>query len=79
MATINAELTGKLVRRLHLDPLLWLLEKGVCNKNITRTLQVVVVSLNEKNTEDSSSRTRTLLINPTRRISKSQWRMFKSR
>ena len=48
MATINTELTGELVRRLHLDPLLWLLEKGVCNNNITRTLQVVVVSLNEK-------------------------------
>ena len=29
IATIDAELTGKLVRRLHLDPLRWLLEKGV--------------------------------------------------
>ena len=54
IATFNAELTGKLVRRLHLDPLLWLLEKGVFNKNITCTFQVVVVSLNEKSTEDSS-------------------------
>ena len=53
IATINAELTGKLVRRLHLDPLLWLLEKGIFNKSITRTLQVVVASLNEKSTEDS--------------------------
>ena len=49
IATINAELTRKLVRRLHLDRLLWLLEKGVFNKkNITRTLQVVIASLNEK-------------------------------
>ena len=55
IATIIAELTGKLVRRLHLDPLLWLLEKGVFNKNITRTLQAVVAGLNEESTEDSSS------------------------
>ena len=55
IATTAAELTGKQVRRLHLDPLLWLIEKAVFNKNITRTLQVVVVSLNEKSTEDSSS------------------------
>ena len=41
ITTINAELTGKLIRRLNLDPLLWLLKKGVFNKNITRTLQVV--------------------------------------
>ena len=32
IATTNAELTGKLVRRLHLGRLLWLLEKGVFNK-----------------------------------------------
>ena len=54
--TINAEFTGKLVRRLHLDPLLLLLKKGVFNKNIIRTLKVVVAcSLNEKSTEVSSS------------------------
>ena len=41
ITTINAELTGKLIRRLNLDPLLWLLKKGVFNKKITRTLQVV--------------------------------------
>ena len=44
-----------MVRRLHLDPLLCLLEKGVFNKNITRTLKVVVASLHEKSTEDTSS------------------------
>ena len=42
-----------MVRRLHLDPLLCLLEKGVFNK--THTLKVVVASLSEKSTEDSSS------------------------
>ena len=47
-STINAELTGKLVRRLHLVPLLLLLEKGVFNKNITRTLQVVVAEFKRK-------------------------------
>ena len=35
--------------------MLWLLEKGVFNKNITRTLQVAMASLNGKSTEDSSS------------------------
>ena len=34
IATINAELTGKLARRLHQDLLLWLLEKGVSNKTL---------------------------------------------
>ena len=54
--TIDAELTGKLRRRLHLDPLLLLLKKGFFNKNIIRTSQVVVAcSLNEKSTEVSSS------------------------
>ena len=54
--TIDTELTGKLLRRLHLDPLLLLLKKGVFNKNIIRTSQVVVAcSLNEKSTEVSSS------------------------
>ena len=42
-------------KRLYLDPLLCLLEKGVFNENITRTLKVVVASLREKSTEDSSS------------------------
>ena len=55
IAIIDAEFTGKLVRRLHFDPLLWQLEKAVFNKNITRILQVVVASLSEKTTEDSSS------------------------
>ena len=50
IAIIDAEFTD-----LHLDPLLWLLEKDVFNKNITRILQVVVASLSEKTTEDSSS------------------------
>ena len=45
-----------MLRRLHLDPLLLLLKKGVFNKNIIRTLQVVVdCSLNEKSTEVWSS------------------------
>ena len=34
IATINAELSGKLARRLNHDLLLWLLEKGVSNKTL---------------------------------------------
>ena len=45
---IKAKLTEKLVRRVHLDPLLWLPEKGVFNKNISRTFQVVVDCLKLK-------------------------------
>ena len=37
-----------LVRRLHLYPLLWLLEKVVFNTNITVKMQVIVASFNEK-------------------------------
>ena len=47
-SSISAELNGTLVRRLHLVSLLWLLEKGVFNKNITRTLQVVVAEFKRK-------------------------------
>jgi len=36
--------------------LLWLVEKGVFNKNITRTLQAVVAGLYQESTEDSSSK-----------------------
>ena len=55
IATINSEFTGKLIRRLHLDPLLGLLEKGVFDENITRTLHAAVAGLNEESTEDSRS------------------------
>ena len=55
IATINVELTGKLVRRLHLYPLLWLQEKVVFNANITGNTQVIVASFNEKRTQESSS------------------------
>ena len=55
IATINVKLTGKLVRRLHLCPLLWLQEKVVFNANITGNTQVIVASFNEKRTQESSS------------------------
>ena len=55
IATINVEFTGKLVRRLHLCPLLWLQEKVVFNANITGNTQVIVASFNEKRTQESSS------------------------
>ena len=55
IATINVELTGKLVWRLHLCPLLWLQEKVVFNANITGNTQVIVASFNEKRTQESSS------------------------
>ena len=29
VSSINAELTGRFVRPLHLDPLLWIMEKGI--------------------------------------------------
>lgn len=55
IATINVELTGKLVWRFHLRPLLWLQEKVVFSANITGNTQVIVASFNEKRTQESSS------------------------
>lgn len=55
IATMNVELTRKLVRRLRLCPLLWLQEKVVFNANITGNMQVIVAGFNEKRTQDSSS------------------------
>ena len=55
IATMNVELTRKLVRRLRLCPLLWLQEKVVFNANITGNTQVIVASFNEKRTQESSS------------------------
>ena len=37
IATIYAEITGKLVRRLHLYPLPWLPEKGILNTTFSVT------------------------------------------
>lgn len=50
IATMNVELTRKLVRRLHLCPLLWLQEKVVFNANITGNMRVIVAGFNEKRT-----------------------------
>lgn len=47
VTAINAEFTGKLVRRLHLDPLLWLLEKDVFDKDLAHNMEMVVTSLKE--------------------------------
>lgn len=55
IATMNVELARKLVRRLHLCPLLWLQEKVVFNANITGNMQVIVAVFNEKRTQESSS------------------------
>ena len=55
IATMNVELTRKLVRRLRLCPLLWLQEKVVFNANITSNMQVIVAGFNEKRTQESSS------------------------
>ena len=49
VSSINAEFTGKFVRRLHLDPLLWLMEKGVFDTDLARNMEVVVASMNEGN------------------------------
>jgi len=45
VTAINAEFTGKLARRLHLDPLLWLLEKDVFDKDLANNMEMVVTSL----------------------------------
>ena len=54
IATINAELTEKLIRRLHLYPLLWLPEKGGFNTKIARNMRVIEVSLNEDSSDEEA-------------------------
>ena len=36
--SINADFAKKLTRRLHLDPLLWLLEKGIFSTTLAKNL-----------------------------------------
>ena len=54
IAAINAELTEKLVRRLHLYPLLWLPEKGGFNTKIACNMRVIEVSLNEDSSDEET-------------------------
>lgn len=60
---INAELIEKLARCLHLYPLPWLLEKGVFNTNIVRSMQVI-----KNRALRSQGWAKPLLINRTRRL-----------
>ena len=43
--SINADFAKKPTRRLHLDPLLWLLEKGIFSTTLAKNLQQVAVIL----------------------------------
>jgi len=43
--SINADFAKKLTRRLHLDPLLWLLEKGIFSTTLAKNLQQVAAIL----------------------------------
>ena len=43
--SINADFTKKLTRRLHLDPLLWLLEKGIFSTTLAKNLEQVAAIL----------------------------------
>lgn len=44
----NADFAEKLTRRLHLDPLLWLLEKGIFSTPFTKNLEQVAAVSREK-------------------------------
>ena len=43
--SINADFAKKLTRRLHLDPLLWLLEKGIFSTTLAKNLEQVAAIL----------------------------------
>ena len=76
--TIKAEFTGKAEKRLHLNPLFWLLEKGVFNANVTHNLEWVVASLKAKIFEGQPL-ARNLWMGQWRRLSNNQWwRLSKS-
>ena len=42
---INADFAKKLIRRLHLDPVLWLLEKGIFSTTLAKNLEQVAAIL----------------------------------
>ena len=56
--SINADLSKKLTRRLHLDPLLWLLEKGIFNTTLANNLEHSPSSSHFKVTESRVNRRR---------------------
>ena len=43
--SISADFAKKLTRRFHLDPLLWLLEKGIFSTTLAKNLQQVAAML----------------------------------
>ena len=43
--SVNADFAKKLTRRLHLDPLLWLLEKGIFSTTLAKNLEQVAAIL----------------------------------
>ena len=54
IVTIKAELTGKLVKRLHLYPLLLLPETNQFQYKLSRNMQLIVSGTNGKSSEDLS-------------------------
>jgi len=54
--SINADFAKKLIRRLHLDPLLWLLEKGIFSTTLAKSLQQVAASLRAQSPESTCRR-----------------------
>ena len=56
VSSINAGFTARFVKRLHLDPLLWLLERGVFETELARNLKVVVARMNEENSSNGAER-----------------------
>lgn len=52
IATIKAELTGKLVKRLHLYPLLLLPETNQFQYKLSRNMQLIASGTNGKSSED---------------------------
>ena len=49
MGRINIDYTKKLVKQLHLDPFLWLLEESVFSATSTKSLEQVAAILNAQN------------------------------
>ena len=72
VSSINAEFTGRFVRRLHLDPLLWLMKKGVFDLDLARNMEVVVASMNEGNGNGDGQARARIPSNLTRRQPRSQ-------
>ena len=66
--SINADFAKKLTRRLHLDPLLWLLEKGIFSTTLAKNLEQVAAILRAQSPGSTCRRGLNVMLNRMTRL-----------